>query len=147
MNAGMSVSLSSESGDPYRQGLALAEQGRHAEAIERFERALHAQPHDVRVLFALGRTAETIGHESAAENFFRRVLDQEPDRIEALVTLANLLRKRARTAESIALLKPALERNPERAELWLTLGSALREAGDMTAAETFYGEALRLQPG
>ena len=143
----MTASLSRSARDPYEQGLALAGLGRHAEAIELFERALIARPNDAHVLFALGRTAEAIGHLTAAETFFRRVLVQEPDRIEALVNLANVLRKTARTAEIIALLKPALERNPERAELWLTLGSALREAGDIATAETFYREALRLQPG
>jgi tetratricopeptide (TPR) repeat protein len=143
----MTAHHSRSAGDPYRQGLALTERGRHAEAIEHFERALSQRPNDARVLFALGRTADAIGHGGAAEAFFRRVLDQEPDRIEVLVNLANLMRKTARTAEIIELLRPALERNPARAELWLTLGSALREAGDIATAETFYREALRLQPG
>src|SRR5262245_9717459 len=114
--------LSRSAGDPYEQGLQLADLGRHAEAIEQFERALQTRPNDARVLFALGRTADQIGHGGAAEAFFRRVLAQEPDRIEALVTLANLMRKGSRTSEIVALLKPALERNPQRAELWLTLG-------------------------
>ena len=134
-------------GDAYQHGLALADLGRHAEAIEQFERALERHPNDARVLFALGRTADAIGHGGAAEAFFRRVLGQEPDRVEALVNLANLMRKGGRTGEIVALLKPALERHPERSELWLTLGSALREAGDVVTAETFYREALRLQPG
>jgi tetratricopeptide (TPR) repeat protein len=138
--------MSRNAADPYQQGLLLAEWGRHAEAIGEFERALALRPDDVRVLFALGRTADAIGHGGAAESFFRRVLAQEPDRLEALVNLANLLRKAGRTGEIVALLKPALERHPERAELWLTLGTALREAGDLTTAETFYREALRLKP-
>ena len=142
----MSASVSKTAADPYLQGLQLADSGRHVEAIQRFERALEARPNDARVLFALGRTADAIGHGGAAESFFRRVLASEPDRLEALVNLANLMRKSARTDEIVALLKPALERNPERAELWLTLGTALREAGDLATAETFYREALRLQP-
>jgi tetratricopeptide (TPR) repeat protein len=143
----MAASVSTNLSDPYRHGLALAESGRHAEAIDAFERALSARPDDARVLFALGRTADAIGHRGAAESFFRRVLEREPDRTEALVALANLMRKAARTSETIALLKPAIERNPLRAELWLTLASALREGGDIGTAETFYREALRLQPG
>ena len=143
----MNASMSRNAADPYRQGLLLADRGRHAEAIGEFERALSLRPDDVRVLFALGRTADAIGHGGAAESFFRRVLAQEPDRLEALVNLANLMRKGGRTGDIVALLKPALERHPERAELWLTLGTALREAGDLTTAETFYREALRFQPG
>ena len=142
----MSASVSRNAADPYEAGLRLADQGRHADAVAEFERALALRPDDARVLFALGRTADAIGHGGAAESFFRRVLASEPDRLEALVNLANLMRKSARTGDIVALLKPALERNPERAELWLTLGTALREAGDLATAETFYRESLRLQP-
>jgi tetratricopeptide (TPR) repeat protein len=137
----------SRSDDAYAAGLKLGQEGRHVEAIALFERALERRPDDPRVLFALGNTAEAVGHRDAAENFFRRVLAQQPDRLEALVNLGNLLRAGARTADAIALLKPALERNPAEASLWLTLGSALNEAGDWKAAETFYREALRLSPG
>jgi len=132
--------------DFYAAGLAAAEEGRHADAIAAYERALEAAPDDVRVLFALGNTAMVLGHTQAAESFFRRVLAQAPDRIEALVNLANVLRKGGRTTEVIALLRPALERNPLVSELWLTLGSALREAGDAKTAEIFTREALRLSP-
>src|SRR5258708_1031839 len=132
--------------DPYAEGLAASGEGRHADAIACFERALRESPDDARVLFALGNTAAALGHAGAAENFFRRVLTQEPGRLEALVNLANLLRRNGRTAEVIALIKPALEVNPELGELWLTLGSALREAGDETRAQAFYQEALRLSP-
>jgi len=132
--------------DSYAEGLAASGEGRHADAIACFERALRESPDDARVLFALGNTAAALGHAGAAENFFRRVLTQEPGRLEALVNLANLLRRNGRTAEVIALIKPALEVNPELAELWLTLGSALREAGDETRAQAFYQEALRLSP-
>jgi tetratricopeptide (TPR) repeat protein len=135
-----------QNGDSYAAGLAAADEGRHADAIGCFERALREAPDDARVLFALGNTAAAIGHAGAAENFFRRVLSQEPGRLEALVNLANLLRRNGRTADVIALIKPVLEINPELAELWLTLGSALREAGDETRAEAFYREALRLSP-
>src|SRR5258706_4893936 len=133
--------------DSYAEGLAASGEGRHADAIACFERALRESPDDARVLFALGNTAAAIGHAGAAENFFRRVLAQEPSRLEALVNLANLFRKSGRTEDVIALIKPVLEINPELADLWLTLGSALREAGDSTRAEAFYREALRLAPG
>ena len=132
--------------DHYTDGLAAAAQGRYADAIAEFERALAQSPGDERVLFALGNTAADIGHVQAAENFYRRVLETAPDRLEALVNLGNLLRKGDRTADVIALIKPAIERSPETSELWLTLGSALREAGDAKTAETFYREALRLAP-
>ena len=143
----MTNATASPTDDAYEAGLKLAQEGLQAEAIACFERALERQPNDARVLFALGNTAEAVGHRDAAETFFRRVLEQQPDRREALVNLANLLRAGNRTQDVIALLKPALERTPGEAALWLTLGSALNEAGDRATAETFYREALRLAPG
>ncbi len=133
------------SSDPYEAGLSLAAQGRHADAISRFEEALKRAPNDGRVLFALGNTARAIGHGAAAEKFFRQVLAADPDRTEALVNLGNLLREAGRCGDAIALLKPAVERMPQSAELWLTIGSACRELGDTERAAIFYRQALDLE--
>ncbi|MBI3676313.1 MAG: tetratricopeptide repeat protein [Proteobacteria bacterium] len=141
MNAPASLSSAD-----YEHGLRLSADGRHSEAIARFERALALKPDDVRVLFALGNTARALGLAKPAEEFFRRVLTAEPERLEALVNLANLLRARGDAQAAIALLLPAAQRNPESAELWLTLGSAYRERGERTEAEAFYREALARRP-
>ena len=132
--------------DNYEQGLRLSQQGRHIEAIERFERALGAQPDDPRVLFALGNTARTLGMVGPAEEFFRRVLAQDPARLEALVSLANLLRAEGQPRAALALLAPALVRDPKSPELWLTLGSTHREMGNFTQAAEHYRQAIALKP-
>jgi Flp pilus assembly protein TadD len=128
--------------DPYALGLKLSGQGRHAEAIAHYERALAARPDDARVLFALGNTARTLGMAGAAEELFRRVLAQDPARLEATVNLANLLRARGQGEAAAAILAPALARSPDAPELWLTLGSTLRELGDAARAIEFYRAAL-----
>jgi tetratricopeptide (TPR) repeat protein len=128
--------------DSYEDGLRLAGQNRHAEAIDRFERALQTRPDDPRVLFALGNTARALGLAKPAQEFFNRVLALEPGRIEALVNLANLLRAEGNFPAAQALLAPALIRNPKAPELWLTLGSTHREMGDHVRAEQHYREAI-----
>jgi tetratricopeptide (TPR) repeat protein len=133
--------------DPYQEGLVLSRDGRHAEAIEKFERALALRPDDARVLFALGNTARALDLGAAAEAFFRRVLAIEPDRIEALVNLANLLRANGDTRAARALLEPVLGRYQDLPELWLTLGSVLREQGDHAEAERHYRAALGCDAG
>jgi len=132
--------------DPYETGLGLSAQGRHADAIAHYERALAARPDDARVLFALGNTARALGMPKPAEEFYRRVLAQDPARLEAIVTLANLLRAQGQLAAAEALLAPALARSPEAAELWLTLGSTFREMGERTRAAEHYRKALELRP-
>ena len=132
--------------DAYAQGLKLSVQGRHAEAIEQFERALVVKPDDTRTLFALGNTARVLGMKQPAEQFFRRVLALEPGRLEALVNLANLLRADGQFTAAEALLAPALARNPDAPELWLTLGSTWREMGDSERARAHYRQAIALRP-
>jgi tetratricopeptide (TPR) repeat protein len=128
--------------DSYAQGLQLSAAGRHAQAIEAFERALVQRPDDTRTLFALGNTARALGMAGPAEQFFRRVLALEPARLEVIVNLANLLRSTGQFAAALALLEPALTRNPEAPELWLTLGSCRREMGEAEKAAVCYREAL-----
>src|ERR1051325_11694059 len=130
----------------YQSGLKLSSQGRHAEAIAQFEQALASDPHDTKVLFALGNTAGQLGLGEVAEQFFRQVLALEPTRLEAIVNLANLLRASAQYDAPIALLEPALAREPQSPELHLTLGSAWREKGDIHSARTHYQAALAVSP-
>ena len=130
----------------YDQGLRLSRQGRHADAIDCFQKALAAAPSDPRVLFALGNTARALGMVKPAEMFFRQVLALEPERLEASINLANLLRANGQPQAAAALLTPLLERVPEVPELWLTLGSAFREMDDVAIAETHYRRALALAP-
>jgi len=131
----------------YDHGLALSRQGKHAEAIECFERALTVDPADTRVLFALGNTARSLGMVRPAEEFFRRVLVIDPQRIEALINLANLLSANGQATTAKALLEPALAHDSSSAELWLTLGNALRDLNDAAVAESHYRRALELKPG
>jgi Flp pilus assembly protein TadD len=130
----------------YEHGLRFTRQGRHAEAIDCYQKALAASPSDPRVLFALGNTARALGMARPAEVFYRQVLAIAPDRIEALINLANLLRANGQAEAARALLAPALERNPQSHELWLTLGSAFRDAGNADEAERHYRRALDLKP-
>lgn len=130
----------------YAQGLKLSSQGRHAEAIARFEMALAQSPDDTKVLFALGNTASQLGLPGPAEQFFRRVLALEPGRTEAIVNLANLLRTAGQQDAAIALLEPALAREPASPELHLTLGSSWREKGDVQTASLHYQAALTARP-
>jgi len=130
----------------YEQGLRFTRQGRHADAIDCYQKALSARPADPHVLFALGNTARALGMAKPAEVFYRQVLAVAPDRIEALINLANLLRSNGQIDAAQAIIAPALDRNPACAELWLTLGSIFRDADDAVAAERHYRHALELKP-
>lgn len=131
----------------YQQGLALSAEGRHSDAIAAFEQALRQTPNDVRVLFALGHTADALEMTAAAEKLYRQVLTHSPGQLEAVIALANLLRRQGRYSEANALLVRQLKTSPDAPELWLTLGSVWREFGDDDKAMQLYRKALHLKPG
>ncbi|HEX2593443.1 MAG TPA: tetratricopeptide repeat protein [Rhizomicrobium sp.] len=126
----------------YADGVKLTAAGRHHDAIGKYEQALAADPSDVRVLFALGNTARSLGMAAPAEQFFRQVLTLDPARLEAQINLANLLRAGGQGRAALAVLEPALARNPASPELLLTLGSTHREMGDIETAENLYRQAI-----
>ena len=130
----------------YDQGLKLAAEGRHVEAIACFEQGLAENPSDTKILFALGNTARALGQPALARDFFAKVLALEPERIEALVNLANLLRQEGQFAAARAVIAPALARNPQSAELHVTMGSAWREDGERDRATMHYRSALEANP-
>jgi len=127
-------------------GLMLDRMNRLAQAIEFYERALRAAPTDPNVYYNLGLTAWKLDMLDGAERFFRVTLDLQPSFDEATINLAGVLRDRARFEDSVELLRAAIYLKPENTFFWNSLGTTLLDSGDPHQAETFYLEALRLNP-
>jgi tetratricopeptide (TPR) repeat protein len=116
------------------------------EAVAAYERALQLRPEDVTVAGDLGRLAHRLGMLTQAAQLLAAHLQAEPVHPGSINTLACVLRDQHRTAEAIELLKGAIGRSPSDQKLWNTLGTVLSAQGDAAAAETFFQEALRLDP-
>ncbi|MGC8536417.1 MAG: tetratricopeptide repeat protein [Rhizomicrobium sp.] len=130
----------------YQNGLKLAEQGRHSEAITAFELALAERPNDTGVLYALAGTARSLGLPAVALSFYAKVLDLEPERIEAVNGLGQLLCDTNEPEKAIALLRPWVVRYDNCPEIKVTLGVALRQLNCSAEAELLFREALALVP-
>jgi tetratricopeptide (TPR) repeat protein len=115
-------------------------------ALEAYERALALDPANPAVANDLGRLAYRMGMLPQAEALFRHHVAHEPERYESANNLACVLRDQLRFDEAVEVLRPVIQVHPDKAMLWNTLGSVLSEMGDSRAAETFYDEALRLDP-
>jgi Flp pilus assembly protein TadD len=130
----------------YKNGLKLAESGRHSEAIAAFELALTQRPDDTGVLYALAGTARSLGLPAVARSFYAKVLAIEPGRIEAVNGLAQLLCEGNEPEEAIALLQPFVAHHEDCAELKVTMGIALRQLNRIDDAEVLFRDALALAP-
>lgn len=68
----------------YTRGLTFSEQGRHAEALGAYERALTLAGDDPEFLYNLGMTLIGHGYTDAGVEAFDRVIEIEPDHVDAL---------------------------------------------------------------
>ncbi len=91
-------------------------------AIERYRRALEANPDYTAALYNLGIALRESDEFEEAEACFRRVLAIDARDVDALFNLGALLRRRASLEEAEQVLRRAVELAPVNAHLWLYLG-------------------------
>ncbi|HET7198849.1 MAG TPA: tetratricopeptide repeat protein, partial [Burkholderiales bacterium] len=104
------------------EGNARKAAGDLAGAIERYRRALEAQPGYVAALYNLGVALREHEELEESEACFRRLLDIEPSDVDALFNLGSLQRRRLDLAGAERTYRRALEIAPGNAPLWLMLG-------------------------
>lgn len=127
-------------------GIARDKLDDRAGALDAYERALALGPESPEIANDLGRLAYRMEMWPQAEALFRHSLALSPAAPEASNNLGALLRRQMRYQEAIDILRPSLMAHPAESILWVTLGTVLGDQGDADQAETFYAEALRLNP-
>ncbi|OYX34338.1 MAG: flagellar protein FlbA [Caulobacterales bacterium 32-69-10] len=120
--------------------------GDFTNSLKCYESALSLNPDEIEIANDLGRLAYVMGMKEIAENLFARYLLSNPGSAEGSNNLACAQRDQLRFEDAIETLRPVIYANPDNALLWNTLGTILSEQGNMDQGQTFFDEALRLQP-
>jgi len=94
-------------------GWVCANQNRHDEAIDYFDRILSLQPEDLLALLGTGNSLIALGRLDEAQGMFERVLDQDTDNPYALAELGTLRAMRGDTEGAEAVFRRAMERGGE----------------------------------
>jgi tetratricopeptide (TPR) repeat protein len=129
-----------------RQGAALFEQGRYADAVKEFERALAVED-DVPTRIDYANALKKLGRSDEAEAQYRRVLAGDPRNATAWFNLGNSLRdERHDTRGAVEAFRHATESDPDMAVAHFSLGAALIDLGDYEAAIASIQAALQLAP-
>jgi tetratricopeptide (TPR) repeat protein len=130
----------------FNLGNELTHQGRLAEAITQYRKALGIMPDyddaQIKLGIALagqGRTAEAIAQ-------FQQELARRPDNVTAHNNLGIALARQGRLAEAMTEYQRALGIKPDYAEARHNLGVALAGQGRMIEAITQYRKALDIKP-
>jgi len=143
-----SVEKSPKKSRPHNNlGLALAIQGRRAEAIKHYSESLRINPNYFEahnnMAIALreeGRTDEAIKH-------FFEALRIKPNNSKVHNNLGEALADQGKTADAINHFNIALHLNPKFVEVYNSLGFALIRMGKIDEAIAHFRKALQIDPG
>ena len=127
-------------------GAVLADQGKLAEAIEHYQRALQIRPENVEALNNLGVALARQGKLAEASDPFKQALQNRPDYAEAHTNWGVALAQQGKLAEAIEQHERALKIRPEYAEALNNLGVALENQGKLAEAGDHYRQAVRVKP-
>jgi tetratricopeptide (TPR) repeat protein len=127
-------------------GRALAESGKHVEAIQAYHHALQLQPDSPDVCFDLGNAYLAIQQFEPAIEAYRKSVAMRPNDVQALVNLGAALKAAERPDEAIAVFQRALELQPASADIYNNLGLAYQDVAKLDSAISALRQALIHDP-
>jgi tetratricopeptide (TPR) repeat protein len=127
-------------------GNNLLHQGKAAEAIHHFMKAIEINPYSDRAHNNLGNAYAKQGNVSQAIAEYKAALDLKPRNAVAHFNLAILLAKERRLDEAVQHYTKALQIQPDYPEALVNLAYLLEREGKNDEALENYAEAVRLVP-
>jgi len=130
----------------FRQGQALAAEGRIRAGIARLREAVRLDPDLTDAFAAMAGLLYRIQDFDRALEAYELVLKQSPEHRGALQGIAMVLRQKNDYSGAAARLKELLRINPDDAEIWMNLGDVAIFQGDEIAARQAYQRAIESNP-
>ena len=134
-------------------GVSLFQEGRYAEAGQRFQQAVNTDPNDADGYYNLAATYHRLGKVNnqpaelqQAESYYHLCLDKNPNHLDCHRGLAVLLVEENRPQDAFNLMQRWTEQSPGSAEPRIELARLFEEFGDKPAAMAHLQEAIALQP-
>ena len=134
-------------------GTALHQQGRHYEAIAKFQEALKAEPSNADAHYNLAATYHTLGKVTGdqqmlqqSEQLYNEALNLSPDHPDCHRGLACLLVETGRAESSFTLLERWAQRSPQEIAAHTELARLYQEFGDKDSAIRHLQQAVAVDP-
>jgi tetratricopeptide (TPR) repeat protein len=130
-------------------GVALAGQGKLAEAIQHFERVLQLEPNDAKAYYTyynLGLALAEQGKLPEATKNYERALELKSDYAEAYNNLGAVLARQGELPRAIQDYERATQLKPDYAAAYYNLGISHSEQGKLPEAIRDYEQAIKLEP-
>jgi Flp pilus assembly protein TadD len=130
----------------YYLGIALAQQGKSAEAEAQFAAALRGNPDNAEIHDQLGAVLARQGKLADAEAHFAAALRGNPNNAGVHNNLGAVLARQAKLAEAESQFAEAVRLEPGHNLARRNLGEALAERGALDEARSQLAEVLRREP-
>jgi len=127
-------------------GVALAQQGKLAEASEHYRQALQIKPDYAEAHYSLGVALAQQDKLAEASEHYQQALQIKPDYADALANLGVALAQQGKLAEAIEHYQLALKIRPDSAEALNNLGVALAQRSKPAEASEHFRQALKIKP-
>lgn len=127
-------------------GLAVAMQGRAAEAVPHLRKAASIAPSDAVILTNYGLVQKSAGDIPGAIQSLQKAVKIDPKALNALKGLGDALLAEGRHAEAADVFQQTLQATPDSVETLINLGVALQKAGDLAGADQALTNAVALRP-
>jgi Flp pilus assembly protein TadD len=127
-------------------GYLLAAQGRTAEAVGHYQKALEIFPGYAEADNNLGRIFLEAGRLGEATEYFQHAIRLKPGAAEAHNNLGIVLARQGDAAGAFQQYQTAIKLNPDFAEAYNNLAILLASQGRFAESETNYRAALALKP-
>jgi len=128
-------------------GLALAQEGKYAEAVVEYQRALEKDPEQAYIQANLADALAKLERNEEALAAYNKAIALKPDDAAMYTNVGVLLGKMGRTAESQEMFKKAASINPAAAaQNFYNLGATLVNSGKSAEAAQAFRQALQADP-
>ena len=126
------------------EGNVCEEEGRIADARQRYEAAIRLAPHLARAHLNLGNIRMLMGDLEGAKDAYTDALALNPDYAAAHYNLGNAYARSGRGETAVAAYHKALALKPDFADAAVALGCVLEDLGQLDAAVAGYRRALEM---
>ncbi|MHC5060422.1 MAG: tetratricopeptide repeat protein [Planctomycetota bacterium] len=127
-------------------GDSLEKQGRPAEAIEAYSKAIALRQTYAEAYHGLGNVYVKQGKFKKAVEQYSQSLKYEPGHAETLNNMANALLNLKRLPEAVEKYRQAIEAAPDIADTYINLGLCLKQLNRVDEAVEAYNKALQIDP-
>jgi len=131
--------------EAFREGNALQEVARFAEAVASYDRAIRLKPDYSEAYRNRGNALKQLGRLAEAVASYDHAIALRPS-VASYTNRGNVLRELKRTEEALQSYERAIALDPRYAEIHNNCGSALQELGRFEEALASYQRAIDLKP-